>query len=367
MAGTPDVGLTEEQSAQIAMLRTKGLSIRGLDAERREALRRTMVELHVERGVSLGDIAKLIGNKTSGYTSWLCAQLGVKARPFEEARLKGIREKRRKYERRPFDGSEEDKAYLLGVAHGDFHTSSPWNGAVRVSLSTTHPAMAELFHELFDRHGHVYEYPRYKKDTRTYEWNFTAILDSSFEFLTEEVSATWGWISGARGRILGYLAGLLDAEGSIGLYRSGRATSLVVSYYNTNREMMDFLFHSLVGLGCHPLPPYLDKPAGFRTPGFKIEMKHDYYRVLVASFDEAQFYLSILPLRHREKRAKAEIALTLSHRQSWQSVVGRVVALRDEIRRERDMYVRQAKEAVEDRLTKRTRSLALSEAASKAE
>jgi len=140
----------------LALLRTRGFSIKYLDDRKRAELREFMDYLHNTKGLSLNDIAKLVGNKTSGYTSWLCRQLGVPRRPFEVARLKGIREKRRKYERKPFDGTEEDKAYLLGLRHGDLSVSRPWRGVVRVSTSTTHPAMAELFRSLFEPFGHVY-------------------------------------------------------------------------------------------------------------------------------------------------------------------------------------------------------------------
>ena len=127
------IELTTDQESLLDLMRTKGLSIKDLDEGRRENLRLLLTHLHFVRGMSLTDIAKLVGNKTSGYTSWLCKQLGVEARPFEEARLKGIREKRRKYERTPFDGTEEDKAYLLGLRHGDLSVSRPWRGVVRVS------------------------------------------------------------------------------------------------------------------------------------------------------------------------------------------------------------------------------------------
>ena len=76
---------------------------------------------------------------------------------------------RRKYERKPFDGTDEDKAYLLGLRHGDLSVSKPWKGVAKVSTSTTHPAMAELFRSLFEPYGHVYQHPRYKKDTKAYE------------------------------------------------------------------------------------------------------------------------------------------------------------------------------------------------------
>jgi len=121
-----------EREELLALLRTKGLSIRELDDARREQLREFLDYLHNAKGLSLNDIAKLIGNKTSGYTSWVCRELGVKPRAFEEARLKGIREKRRKYERKPFGGTDEDRAYLLGLRHGDPSVSRPWRVVVRV-------------------------------------------------------------------------------------------------------------------------------------------------------------------------------------------------------------------------------------------
>ena len=113
-----EAALDTVQESLLALLRTKGLSIRDLDAAKKEQLREFLDYLHNTKGISLTDVSKLIGNKTSGYASWLCRQLGVKSRPFEEARLKGIREKRRKYERRPFDGTDEERAYLLGLRHG---------------------------------------------------------------------------------------------------------------------------------------------------------------------------------------------------------------------------------------------------------
>src|SRR3989454_6649939 len=182
---TVDIELTSEEKQVIELLRTPKLSIKYLDDETKQKIRRFLQRLHHEERISLSDIAKLIGNKTSGYTSWLTRQLGIQPRDFEEARLAGIHTKVRKYERMPFDGTDEDKAYLLGLRHGDLSASVPFGDAIRVSTSTTHPAMAELFTKLFSPYGHVYQHPRYKKDTNTYEWNLNSILDQSFDFLLQ--------------------------------------------------------------------------------------------------------------------------------------------------------------------------------------
>jgi len=297
------------QAEMMSLLRTKGLSIRNLDEKKREELRNFLDYLHNTKGLSLNDVAKLIGNKTSGHTSWLCSQLGVQRRPFEEARLKGSREKRRKHERKPFDGTDEDRAYLLGIRHGDLSVSRPWKDVVRASTSTTHPAMVQLFRSLFEPYGHVYQGPRFKKDTETYEWNLYTIVDDSFSFLFSALSELSDWILSKPSLTLAYLAGLLDAEGSIGIYPAKLATSLNVIYYNTNLDLMHFILGALRKLGYRPLNPYLDKKKGFRSPGYHIEMKKDYWRVMLARFEECQSFLLTLPIRHKEKIAKKKSRL----------------------------------------------------------
>jgi hypothetical protein len=337
--------LVVENSAEgelLPLLRTKGLSIKNLDEETCTRLRAYLNELHVDRGLSLTDIAKMIGNKTSGYTSWLCGQLGVSVRPFEEARLKGIREKRRKYERRPFDGTDEGKAYLLGLRHGDLSVSRPFDGAVRVSTSTTHPAMMELFRSLFEPYGHVYQHPRYKKDTKTYEWNLSTVLDNSFDFLLVSFRAQSEWILSKHSITCAYLAGLLDAEGSIGIYPAKLLTSLNVIYYNTNLDLMRFVHEAIKGLGFRPLKPYLDKKKGFRSPGFHIEMKKDYWRVMIARFKECQVFLASLPLRHAEKVDKKALAIRLTLGQPWKESGPKVAAIRQCIKSARDDFVAEA-------------------------
>ena len=130
---TVDIELTREERQVIELLRTHKLSIKHLDEERRQMIRQFIEHLHHEKGISLTDMAKLVGNKTSGYMSWLARQLGIQPRDFEEARLAGIHKKVRKYERKPFDGTDEEKAYLLGLRHGDLSVFNPFGDAIRVS------------------------------------------------------------------------------------------------------------------------------------------------------------------------------------------------------------------------------------------
>lgn len=342
---SPEATPSDEDARVIELLRTPGLSIKNLDEETKERVRGFIRRNHIEKGMSLGDLAKLIGNKTSGYTSWLTRQLGIQPRAFEEARLKGIKEKRRKYERRPFDGTHSDMAYLIGFRHGDLSVSNPWTTTVRVASSTTHPDFAELFKLLFERHGHVYLHPRYKRDTGTYEWNLSALLDRSFDFLMDAPEVSFEKIlnDNSDGTILGYLAGFLDSDGNIGISRDKLNTFLAVSFYNTSLSLLNFVAALCRSLGYTPLGPYLDKKKGTITAKYGIERKQDYYKVVIARFEEAQSLLSRLPLRHPEKIAKRDLALSLSYREPWASVSERVGILAAAWRFARDAFVEEAR------------------------
>ena len=335
-------GLTPDEKQAFALMRTPKLSIKHLDEERRQMIRQCIQHLHHEKGVSLTDLAKLVGNKTSGYMSWAARQLGIQPRDFEEARLAGIKQKVRKYERKPFDGTDEDKAYILGFRHGDLYVSRPWVGATSVSTSTTHPAEAKLFTELFSPYGHVYQYPRYKKDTQSYEWNLQTILDNSFEFLLDEMSTSWQFMSKKENAFLSYLAGIVDSEGYIDISRNAKNTAIVLNIYNTNTELLNFCRNQLLHLGYSPLELYLDKEIGTRMSKWGIEHKKDYWRVVLARFEQVQSLLNSLPLRHEEKKAWKSLALALRRGDPWKSVEGRVGELRSWRFNQRQRFIEQA-------------------------
>lgn len=330
------------QEELLALLRTTGLSIKDLDPEKKEQLRELMDRLHNSQGLSLNDIARLIGNKTSGYTSWLCRQLGVKRRPFEEARLKGIREKRRKYQRKPFDGTDEDRAYLLGLRHGDLSVSTPWKGVVRVSTSTTHPAMAQLFTSLFELHGHVYKIPRYKKDTKTFEWNLEVILDDSFSFLLKGFEESKAWIEHSQDRLIAYLSGFFDAEGSIVVTRNTRGGIVIfVDYFNERRQILEWISDAAraMGLGTSIR---LNKPIGPGTTGFLLSHNHDYWQMSIFSKSGIQGFIQSLRLRHPEKMARRDIALSVTTQMRYHDVGDTVVSLRAQIKEQVAEFVRLA-------------------------
>jgi uncharacterized coiled-coil DUF342 family protein len=78
----------EEREELLILLRKKNLRISRLTEQTKQRLKVLVEKLHRDEMLSLNDISSLIGNKTSGYVSWLMKKLGIKAIGFEESRLR---------------------------------------------------------------------------------------------------------------------------------------------------------------------------------------------------------------------------------------------------------------------------------------
>ncbi len=195
---------------------------------------------------------------------------------------------------------------------------------------------------MFSPHGHVYQHPRYKRDTQSYEWNLSTILDASFEFLLVDIRQCWEWVSKRECLLLSYVAGVLDAEGSIGIYRNMKGTALQFLVYNTNLELLRFLKRALVELSFRPLGPYLDKLKGTISSKYKIERKRDYWKLALANFGEVQALLTRLPIRHREKVARKRIALSLTIGKPWAVTRPLMEELRESIATQKRNFLKKA-------------------------
>lgn len=93
-----------------------------------------------------------------------------------------------KYPRSPFSGDEGEKAYLLGLRAGDLYAQQRTPNTVEVTTATTHPAMIDLFHDVFGKYGHCNKYPR--RSNMGYEWALYCGLDTSFGFLKNKLKLT---------------------------------------------------------------------------------------------------------------------------------------------------------------------------------
>jgi hypothetical protein len=200
------------ESAVLYQLKRNGIERRDCA----EHVRKVMVDMEDEwvgryqKGESLKEIA---GEFVDPVTVWNhLKKRGLVLRGKIEAQIHAVT----KYERKPFSNDKVEKAYLMGMRYGDLHVVRHGR-AIRVRVSTTHPAMAELFESVFSPYGYVHRYPREAKLVG-YEWTLECDLDSSFEFLLQKASVLEPQLMPEQ-EFVAFLAGLFDAEGSIYLHK----------------------------------------------------------------------------------------------------------------------------------------------------
>ncbi len=152
---------------------------------------------------------------------------GLELRDKVEAQIKAVTI----HGKKPFQGSPKDRAYLAGITRGDF-TVVRHGRAVRVRLGTTHPAMADLFRQLFSEYGPIYEYPR-PAALSGYEWSLDCDLDSSFEFLVRTKTDVSEFIR-SPDLFMSFLAGFFDAEGTVYFHKKGNHGGFELTMVNTD-------------------------------------------------------------------------------------------------------------------------------------
>lgn len=252
-------------------------------------------ELRYQKGESLKEIA---GDIVSPVTVWnRLRQRGVKLRDKVEAQIAAVS----KYEKHPFGGKESDKAYLCGFAMGDLNIVQHGR-AVRARTTTTHPAMAQLFEQLFAPHGKIHIYPRRAKWS-AYEWSLEVDLDSSFMFLFGLNYEGIRRFADQRNLFLSFVAGFFDAEGSIYFHRKSKRLAPECSITNTNHKLLKLIQECLSLNGIHSK---LDRRRS-RGRVNEIGASVDVLDLRIWRFDDVMLFLKQLPLRHPEKNAKSKL------------------------------------------------------------
>jgi hypothetical protein len=248
-------------------------------------------------GESLKQIA---GNEISPVSVFLhLRKRGVKLRDKVEAQIQAVT----KYERRPFDGSKEDEAYLVGFSKGDCHVLKHGR-AIRVRTSTTHVAMADLFDDLFGQYGMVKRYARNSPLTN-YEWNLEVDLDGTFEFLLKPIFDSLEEYGKIPANFISFLAGFADAEGTIYFHVKGKGGGFEFYFSNTDVKLLTLIQDFLSMLGHFSRISIINQ--GLFRLGY--EKTGKVARLILWRKDNLVKLLQLLPLRHSEKKSKADLAL----------------------------------------------------------
>ncbi len=334
------IQFTEEEKEVLAFLaKTRRVDKRWLSDEQKLRIRNVVDQLHNKKNLSLLRISKEVGRS---YTAiWgLCRALEIHTRSVAEADRNSIAI-RSKHKRTSFDGTEEERAYILGFRHGDLTALQVSGTAVMVTSTTTHPAFAKLFHELFQRYGHIYQYPMYEEG-KGYKWKVAVRLDNSFQFLLQPRQEALRSYAQDRKLFLAWLAGLVDSDGNIHTTEGeGRGRARVVVYNNDTALLQNIISHTRA-VGYHFDGPYLMKPTGSITP-YGIRYTKDLWYISLQRIEEVQRILLELTLKHTEKMERKTLALLVGHTE-WKEIGPKLLELKNSIKEDVIRFRRDAEE-----------------------
>jgi len=185
-------------------------------------------ELYRKKKLSAYKIAEIYNCSPSAIFGKL-RKFGIPRRTDTEGALLTVSERSPKiakavsrYLEKDFNSSKIEKAYLIGFSLGDMNvTKRKYGETIYVAASTTKSEQVRLMKNLFKQFGHI-RIDKKKKDTKNGKidnFQFTAYLNLSFDFLLNKKDRIEKWILEKDKYFLPFLAGYIDAEGSFGVDR----------------------------------------------------------------------------------------------------------------------------------------------------
>lgn len=163
-------------------------------------------KLYINKKLSTWKIEKTYGYSRSTLHRKL-KEYGIKIRSPSESHII--------YPRKDFSGDLMEKSYLIGFRLGDLRARKIWNGdTVKVDCASTKKEQINLIKQLFCNYGHVW----IGKPTKTGKIQVETSLNNSFLFLLDKMVPKW--IVSNKKYFFSFLAGFIDAEGSIKIYNN---------------------------------------------------------------------------------------------------------------------------------------------------
>lgn len=259
---------------------------------------RLMRSLYQDQGRSQAEIGTILHVQGQTVNRWL-SRLDIPLR----SQADSVSLAATKYEVFPCDASPIERAYLLGLRAGDLH-AQVHGRRVRVSVGTTHPAMASLFGSTFSRYGQVRRYPKYNV-VSDYAWCVYVDLHSTFGFLLKKPRTVPKWMLRDEALFFAFLAGYFDAEGCISfdLRRGNETVRCVVQSCDLN--ILRDIYRHLKDMG-FVLSLKLVSEAGVN------KLSSDFWGISLGRREQVARFLDRLSLRHPEKVTKANLVKFLA-------------------------------------------------------
>lgn len=180
--------------------------------------KKELIKLYLDKKLSTWEIQKRYGYSRSTIHRKL-KEYGIKIRSPVESHII--------YPRGDFSGDLVEKAYLIGFRLGDLRVRKIWNGdTINVDCGSTKEEQIDLIKSLFSKYGHVW----IGKPTKLGKIQIEVRLNTSFSFLLSKKILEW--ITKKKKYFFPFLAGFIDAEGSIRIYRN--QARLQIGNYDNN-------------------------------------------------------------------------------------------------------------------------------------
>jgi len=181
------------------------IACRHKNKPRSDITKELLTTLYLEKKLSILKISKLL--KTTPLTILKkMKKYGIKSRP---------RGTLPKYQKMPFSGNLEEKAYLLGLRCGDL-----WVGKIgkqiKIATATTHLAQLAMIKSTFEKYSKINVRLHLNKGKAC--WQIECLLDKSFEFLVKKPKNIPKNILDNDNYFYAFLAGYADCEAAWSIY-----------------------------------------------------------------------------------------------------------------------------------------------------
>jgi len=300
-----------------------------------------LYELYINKKFSQSKISELFGVQRQTVKRWL-DRLKI---PVKE-RADMVSETLIKYKRKQFSNNLREKSYLIGLRCGDI-SSQKHGRHIRIYIGTTHPAMAQVFINCFEKYGKVKSYSKLNKQRKAYSWCLYADLDKTFNFLLKKTSDIPEWILNDAALFFSFLSGYFDAEGCLSTYYSKKDKCGTIQWIikSCDKKILTSIVKKLNELGFHLQDPKIERKAQdtiadvTKLMGFPY--RKDYWSIHTGKKSQIITLLDRTSLKHQEKIDKYKLSKELLQT-NWKNYDEKISVLRKQIKENVINYIDEA-------------------------
>lgn len=238
-----------------------------------------------------------------------------------------------KYEKKKVNLNPTEKAYMFGLVSGDLTPVKRSKFTIRLITHSTHSTFVKLIEEVFGKYG------RFKATITKNKTSMRIVADldlSTFDFLlTSKEDKIPKWIN--EDNFLHYLSGLIDADGSLILRKSGKYFQYIIRLCGEEAFLMKSIKEKLEGMKIHvSLYKNFDKGTERLWNNKIMRYNKDYYCLDIYRKEESIDLIQSLHIKHPEKLIKKDLMLGIYGKDYnlWKDIGNEVKRVRLKIKEE---------------------------------